>query len=224
MIEAFRQRGIYADGVVSLAEESLLWNNVERQLPSLSQEALPLMREVFFNAVRAFDGGWTGGTDASPSNPAGQSVTMDEGEEIDLDVNEEFAKQLKLYAEKNADGLSLSRSFPIQVRGFHTVFRVAPNGRLLVELVAQFAQADHSSRGTWRNTLSRGLHAGGVVGRPGPVPRSPSRCTSPKGQRPGRRPGKRAFASNRTICSCVTCGARSPRTRQRRRGGTACSV
>ena len=147
MIEAFRQRGIYADGVASLAEESLLWNNVERQLPSLSQEALPLMREVFFNAVRAFDGGWTGGTDASPSNPAGQSVTMDEGEEIDLDVNEEFAKQLKLYAEKNADGLSLSRSFPIQVRGFHTVFRVAPNGRLLVELVAQFAQADHSLKG-----------------------------------------------------------------------------
>lgn len=145
MIEAFRLRGIYPDGVTSLAEESLLWTNIEGRLPALGAEALPLLREVFFSAVRSFDAGWQ--SSSSPTNldtldPSSQSVRVDEGEEIDLDVTADFAQTLHEYAGKNALALGLDPAASIQVRGFHTVFRVAPNGRLLIELVAQFAQRD----------------------------------------------------------------------------------
>jgi hypothetical protein len=33
---------------------------------------------------------------------------------------------------------------PVQVQGFHSVFRVAPSGQLLIELVAQFLQTDRA--------------------------------------------------------------------------------
>jgi hypothetical protein len=150
MIEAFRLRGIYPDGVTSLAEESLLWTNVEGRLPALGAEAVPLLNQVFFNAVRSFDAGWQSPSyqPSAPqtfiSDPTSQSVRVDEGDEIELDVNAEFAQQLHEYATKNADALGLDKIAKIQVRGFHTVFRVAPNGRLLIELVAQFAQVDRS--------------------------------------------------------------------------------
>jgi hypothetical protein len=152
MIESFRLRGIYPDGVTSLAEESLLWTNVEGRLPALSGQALPLLNQVFFFAVRAFDAGWQNPTDnlnipqtqTLAPEPSSQSVTVDEGDEIELDVNADFAQQLHVYALSNAVALGLDPNHKIQVRGFHTVFRVAPNGRLLIELVAQFAQVNRS--------------------------------------------------------------------------------
>jgi hypothetical protein len=145
MIEAFRLRGIYPDGVTSLAEESLLWENVEGRLPPLGGNALPLLQQVFFHAVRSFDLGWDTTTYQPGADPTAQSMTMEEGEEIELDVNADFAQVLHAYATANAQHLGLEGR-RIQVRGFHTVFRVAPNGRLLVEVVAQFAQVDHSAK------------------------------------------------------------------------------
>jgi hypothetical protein len=144
MIEAFRLRGIYADGVASLAEESLLWNNVEGTMPALGQDALPLLQQVFFNAVRSFDSGWEISSSRSAPDPTSQSSRMEEGEEIELDVNAEFVQKLHEYAIAHAQLLGLDGGLRIQVRGFHTVFRVAPNGRLLIELVAQFTQVDNS--------------------------------------------------------------------------------
>jgi hypothetical protein len=156
MIEAFRLRGIYPDGVTSLAEESLLWPNVENSaLPPLMSSALPLLEQVFFNAVRTFDRGWQ--NPISPTTPTTSLqdrqafeasikswVRIDEGDEIELDVNADFAQQLHAYAAGNAAKLGLDNRLKIQVRGFHTVFRVAPSGRLLIELVAQFTQTDHA--------------------------------------------------------------------------------
>jgi hypothetical protein len=46
----------------------------------------------------------------------------------------------------NKDQLGLNDELKVQVRGFHPVFRVAPNGRLLVELVVQYAQVDNSMK------------------------------------------------------------------------------
>jgi hypothetical protein len=142
MIEAFRMRGIYPDGVGSLAEESLLWGNVENKLPSLEPDVLKLLEKVFFNAVRSFDTGWQDPT-YQPGSDRSQNA-VDEEEEIELDVNADLAKALHPYAVKNADALGLDKDAKIQVRGFHPVFRVAPSGRLLIELVAQFAQVDRS--------------------------------------------------------------------------------
>jgi hypothetical protein len=144
MIEAFRLRGIYPDGVTSLAEESLLWENVEHKLPALDGQVLELLQQVFFNAVQSFDLGWQDPTYQPGTAPTSQYVTEEEGEEIELDVNQELAIALHAYATQNAAALGLDSDARVQVRGFHPVFRVAPSGRLLIELVVQFAQVDHS--------------------------------------------------------------------------------
>jgi hypothetical protein len=137
MIEAFRLRGIYPDGVTSLAEESLLWDNVEQKLPTLDGNVSQLLQQVFFKAVQSFDIGWQDPTYQPGADQASQYVTMEEGEEIELDVNEELAIALHTYATQNAAMLGLDSDASIQVRGFHPVFRVAPSGRLLIELVVK---------------------------------------------------------------------------------------
>lgn len=145
MIEAFRLRGIYPDGVTSLAEESLLWENVENKLPPLDRDVLKLLEAVFFNAVHSFDLGWQAPTYAPGSDSASQSVTVEEGEEIELDVSKELVVALHAYATANAEKLGLDPPpAKIQVRGFHPVFRVAPSGRLFIELVVQYVQVDRS--------------------------------------------------------------------------------
>jgi hypothetical protein len=144
MIEAFRLRGVYPVGVSSLAEESLLWDNVENKLPLLGDNVPTLLEQVFFNAVRSFDTGWQDPTYQPGADPSKQYVMVEEDEEIELDVNAELGIALHTYATTNADALGLDKAAKIQVRGFHPVFRVAPNGRLLIELVVQFAQVDHS--------------------------------------------------------------------------------
>lgn len=146
MIEAFRMRGIYPDGVTSLAEESLLWENVEKKLPPLRDDFQVLLQKVFFNAVKSFDSGGDDSTYQPDSEAVQQYVTTEDGDEIELDVNAELAKALHDYARDNAAALGLDEDLKIQVRGFHPVFRVAPSGRLLIELVAQFAQVDNSAR------------------------------------------------------------------------------
>lgn len=162
MIEAFRLRGIYPDGVSSLAEESLLWPTPSPPLPPIGTEAVALLQDVFFQAIRSFDtGGWESPSSytlpSALTSPA-QYTSEDQGEEFQLDLNEEFARQLAQYAQANAQALGFDPTPPrkIQVRGFHPVFRVAPNGRLLIELVAQFAQQDAGERQRFGGVPFRG--------------------------------------------------------------------
>ncbi len=152
MIEAFRLRGIYPVGVSSLAEESLLWPTAPAPLPPVGTQVVNLLQDVFFQAIKSFDtGGWVSQTSfTSPEalSSSSQYLAEDQGEEVQVDLKEEFAEQLSKYAVKNAEmlGFETETARKIQVRGFHPVFRVAPNGRLLIELVAQFAQQDASKR------------------------------------------------------------------------------
>ena len=148
MIEAFRMRGIYPAGVGSLAEESLLWDNVENRLPPLNSGAASLVGRAFVQAVQAFDSTWeTTSSNSSADAQQTEFSSADAGEDFEVDVNHDLAQELHAYAQANAAalGLSLAPERKIQVRGFHPVFRVAPNGRLLIELVAQFAQVDNSA-------------------------------------------------------------------------------
>jgi hypothetical protein len=61
-------------------------------------------------------------------------------QELDAERREQMAAGLRRYAEENAAALELDAGRPIQVQDFHNVFRVAPDGQLLVELVAQLTQ------------------------------------------------------------------------------------
>jgi hypothetical protein len=151
MIEAFRLRGIYPDNVTSLAEDSLLWESYEPgELPPLPLDAKHgfLLREILKNAYA-----WSQplGAEQKKFNEAeqreavrmskrtGKSAAPD-GEESDLHGN--IIAVMREYAGQNAVKLHLDPARPIAVLGFHPVFRVAPRGQLLVEMVMQFAQRD----------------------------------------------------------------------------------
>ena len=130
MIEAFRLRGIYPDDVTSLAEESLLWESPS-DLPDVPVAQLPAL---LMQAVRSFSRNTT-----RRDSPTEELPSVDE-EGTEVDVSGTTAVLLQEYAKQNAARLFLDPSIKITVRGFHPVFRVAPNGQLHVELVAQFTQ------------------------------------------------------------------------------------
>jgi hypothetical protein len=146
VIEAFRLRGIYPENVASLAEESLLWANAERDVPPIPVETLEMLRELTFAATSFSQSpapwpAWGEAEQAATSRRQRYAATDEGG---DTDLSAEMAQHLHAYASANAERLLLDPGRPIAVRGFHSVFRVAPNGRLLIELVAQFAQQDRS--------------------------------------------------------------------------------
>lgn len=138
MIEAFRLRGIYPEQVASLAEESLLWPSADPSLPPLPVQQEPLMLQYLVTAATNF--GRIGS--AVPISSSDEYSLTEEGEEVDL--SQTMAERLHAYAEMNRQRLLLHPDLRIQVQGFHPVFRVAPNGQLLIELVVQFVQTDRT--------------------------------------------------------------------------------
>ena len=78
----------------------------------------------------------------------------EEGEEVD--ISQAMAQRLHAYAEANRESLLLHPDLSIQVQGFHPVFRVAPNGQLLIEFVVQFVQTDRTRRNELGGLLLRG--------------------------------------------------------------------
>lgn len=140
LIDAFRIRGIYPQNVTSLAEESLLWENVDRNFPPIPVESLERFLVRSATAYSRSAANWE--EPVSPDSAAAQEYYMTTDEGTDLDVNDTMAMQLREYAGTNAIALRLDPTQKIEVHGFHSVFRVAPDGRLLIELVAQFAQKD----------------------------------------------------------------------------------
>ena len=143
MIEAFRLRGIYPENVASLAEESLLWENADPGIPGLPLEGLDMLQELFFAAADF-------GNVSAPWSTWGQSTSRSgssfQEADSDMALTSSMAQILHQYAEQNRQHFHLSEdpTIKIEVHGFHPVFRVAPNGQLLIELVAQFAQTDRS--------------------------------------------------------------------------------
>jgi hypothetical protein len=133
MIEAFRLRGIYPNGVASLAEESLVWGEAEG-LPDFPVDLLPELAtgaKDFSRSRRPTQDPWLDSADGEMPDPSARLGTT-------------IATQLGEYARVNAVNLGLDPSpqRTIAVHGFHPSFRVGPDGQLLIELVAQFTQSD----------------------------------------------------------------------------------
>ena len=123
MIEAFRMRGIYPDGVTSLAEGSLLWDQVEEAVafpPGLRE----WMKEQVLLDAQAFKR-----EGSLPPNSFTPTVAAG------------FAG----WAKKNASMLKLDPKRPIRALGFHPSFRIGSQGQLLLELILQFVQQDADS-------------------------------------------------------------------------------
>ncbi|HYU41889.1 MAG TPA: hypothetical protein VEQ84_07040 [Vicinamibacteria bacterium] len=151
MIEAFRLRNIFPDGVGSLAEESLVWDAAPPRLKKLDMETADMLRELFMGAA-------TFSFEDDPSENVEQAQNRFQehfsgrrNDELPSDdgtgeVDAEMASALGDWAKENSADLGLQAGVPIQTRGFHPAFRVAPNGKLLIELVAQFVQTDKSRK------------------------------------------------------------------------------
>jgi hypothetical protein len=156
IIEGFRQRGIYPDGVQSLAQESLVWDPADSGLPPLRWEPTELLdvivdaasqvsassmpqqnKEIFRYSINK-----KSSSGVSPSAEQYDSPTVDYSETVDEHTNSfsDLAQYLQRYATDNALQLRLNPAYPIRALGVHPVFRVAPNGKLVIELIAQVDQ------------------------------------------------------------------------------------
>lgn len=126
MIDAFRRRGIYPAGVNSLSESALCWPQAPRGIPRMPSEwvAQALM-------VNAQDMQLHG------------SYTQRERQHSKL---RRAAGAMNSWAAENAAALGLSSSPKPKIEGFHGTFRVAPSGRLVVEVVARFTQNENTTK------------------------------------------------------------------------------
>jgi hypothetical protein len=121
----------------------LLWEGVDRSFPKLPLNTMETLNQLLFVASassRSSDTWSAIQADLPISSQISQFSTSEEG--TDRDISNDMAAQLSIYARNNAASLLLDPSRKIEVQGFHPVFRIASDGRLLIELVAQFAQKD----------------------------------------------------------------------------------
>jgi hypothetical protein len=129
LIEAFRLRGIYPEGVTSLAEESLRW------CPPDVMKGIepPVCEGLEFDIPK-------------PTTPQ-QKVKN--------------AKILSRFGRTNAKALGLNPDDKVQAFSFHAIHRVAPDGSLRVEIIAELMQQmevplDKSDRTSERFTFRGG--------------------------------------------------------------------
>lgn len=138
MIEGFRTRGIIPDDVPSLAEESLILENVD--LPRLPQG---LLNRLLVAAAKAMDRSTRRRQRLTRLNDYQRSII-----ETDATVEQETVDekplypQLWQYAKDNAAPLGLDPTKTVAIDGFHPVHRVARDGSILVEFVIQVVQTD----------------------------------------------------------------------------------
>jgi hypothetical protein len=148
MIEAFRARGIYARGVASLAEDALLWE--ERS--DLDDFPIELLPNMLASGAAELDSSTDPRAVGDPTpddeivdNPAAQHARRNPEREVPVDMTDKLGWELHAYARRHAARLGLDEGQKIFVEGFHPSFRVAPDGSLKIELVAQFAQTEPGS-------------------------------------------------------------------------------
>ncbi len=142
LIEGFRKRRIYPEGVVSLAEESLRWP-VAPDLPPMTDQLGSLLPQLLRMEADRFS---QGSHDAVLRSRAESRLSSGAADAESFNIQGPLAVALEAYARQHREALHLRDDLPIQVKGFHAVFRTAANGRLLIELVAQLVQTDRTSQ------------------------------------------------------------------------------
>ena len=141
LIEGFRKRSIYPEGVVSLAEESLRWPITSADLPPMGGRLASLLPILLSVEADRFS---QASHDAVLRSRNESRLSSPESDEASRTVQGQLVKELQKYASANRDALSLRQDLTISVRGFHAVFRTAASGRLHIELVAQLMQTDRT--------------------------------------------------------------------------------
>jgi hypothetical protein len=124
IIEAFRSRAIYPEGVRSLADESLIWDAPE-SISRMPIGTAEMLRQFVQTGVSI-------------------SKTTEEIHAPGI-LSERLTRDLRQWATDQATSLFLNTNTNIEVRSANHVFRVAPDGQLLLEFVAQFEQLSESN-------------------------------------------------------------------------------
>ena len=149
LIEGFRLRGIFPEGVTSLAEESLVWEP-NPDLPRLIWNAQEFFN-LFVDAAAQFSSSGSSVLERRRDSDIATSMSdeyeVDAGTDSDSDTDSDQAdtttvhsRAVHAYAVRHAASLRLDPDETIAAQGVHPVFRVAPSGRLVIELVVQIAQ------------------------------------------------------------------------------------
>jgi len=132
LIQAFRIRGIYPENVNSLAEESLIWPEPKDadKPPPFQREAIgDLMTRHFFNEEVGSGDDAPGAPDVDMSAFASSSA-----------VSPSSYGAMQAYGTSHAAKLGLDPALTVSVQGLHPTFRIGSNGRVRLDIVAQFVQ------------------------------------------------------------------------------------
>jgi len=170
MIESFRQRGIRPESVGSLAVQSLLLESEDTVGVPPDEKLAELVSKLLRYGAQQLDRNYTPQPKAERKRRTLRKLEKsaewvvqqndvllgpEEPDDVIRDIPEEeepeevlryIAKELAMWANQNRERLKLVPTFPVAVRGFHPVHRIAPSGELLVEMVAQFVQTDKSKK------------------------------------------------------------------------------
>ncbi len=159
LIEGFRRRGIYPAGVTSLAEDSLRWTPALPGIAPMIDSLSLLLPQLLQHEAQQFTKVSSSPATATWARKAQQAMS---GEELNTFLPESptgpMRHALLQYAQNNAAALGLAGGPDVYVAGFNAVFRVAPNGALQIELIAQFIETDKTSQcdPEWGGVPARG--------------------------------------------------------------------
>jgi hypothetical protein len=148
LVDAFRRRGIYPSGVISLADDALVWE--EREVT----EALPRVAEWFWAHAKALDARTT--VDPEALGGEGGTEGPSDGEESIETDREAWAAELAKFARVHAGDLDLDPNLPIRLGGFHPTFLADAAGAPRVSFVVQFLQRSQGEEDTPPSLLRRG--------------------------------------------------------------------
>jgi hypothetical protein len=118
LIAAFRTRGIYPEGVISLSESALRWPAA----PAIPPMPGAAVAQRLASGAQAFR---PRGADAGLGDPDERKVAWND---------------LRNWAKTNALALQLDPDVRIDPLGFHATYRVKSSGELVIEVVAVFGQ------------------------------------------------------------------------------------
>jgi hypothetical protein len=136
-IDAFRRRGIYPEGVMSLGQASLAWPGADREIEPLP---VSLRADILALDTLSLDP-WAVRSDDLPESAAKGARNGSKGPTRPPEPPRiELAARLEAFLEAHADAVDLSRSQPIRVREFGTMFRYDEDGAPHVSFTVQCVQ------------------------------------------------------------------------------------
>jgi hypothetical protein len=152
LVDGFRRRGIYPEGVISLADASLEWD--DRRIP----EVLPYVQEWLFANVRALDPATTFDPDRPAKSPpiAGGAGGPSADPPPTSSDRGRWSAALVDFAHRHATELELDQEQKITLRGFHPTFLADQSGAPVIKFIVQFTQRSGRDSDDVRSMLPRG--------------------------------------------------------------------